>query len=64
MNKKTEKVKENKLPDKNQEAISSLGIQITEQRKQVEYHNVMMLKKKGALEILTELYPEKETSES
>ena len=72
MNKKTEVVEEIKNSnngavepeDKAKEAIENLKVQLQEHLKQAEHHRTMATKAQGALEVLLQLHPEKENSES
>ena len=69
------KVKENNIKDaevteaKDQkldpkEAIENLRVQLKDHLNQAEHHKTMALKAQGALEVLLQLHPEKENSES
>ena len=72
MSKKTEVVEEVKNSnngvaepeDKAKEAIENLKVQLEEHLKQSDYHRTMATKAQGALEVLLQLHPEKENSES
>ena len=72
MSKKTEVIEEVKnsnngtvsSDDKAKEAIDNLRIQLQEHLKQAEHHRTMATKAQGALEVLLQLHPEKENSES
>lgn len=59
---KVTEVKDNKPDPK--EAIETLKVQLQDHLKQAEHHKTMALKAQGALEVLLQLHPEKETSES
>ena len=50
--------------DKAKEAIENLKVQLQEHLKQAEHHRTMATKAQGALEVLLQLHPEKENSES
>ena len=50
--------------DKIREAIENLKVQLEEHLRQSEYHRTMATKAQGALEVLLQLYPEEENSES
>ena len=54
--------KDQKLDPK--EAIETLKVQLQDHLKQAEQHKTMALKAQGALEVLLQLHPEKENSES
>ena len=71
--KKTEQVEEVKTNNvvepvdtdvKAKEAIDNLKLQLEEHLKQSDYHRTMATKAQGALEVLLQLHPEKENSES
>ena len=55
-------VKDDKVDPK--EAIETLRVQLQDHLKQSEYHKTMALKAQGALEVLLQLHPEEEKSES
>ena len=55
-------VKDTKLDP--EEAKETLRVQLQEHLKQAEHHKAMALKAQGALEVLLQLHPEKEKSES
>ena len=46
--------------DKAKEAIDTLRVQLTEHLQQAEHHRTMATKAQGALEVLLQLYPEKQ----
>ena len=71
--KKTETVEEVKTNNvvepvdtdaKAKEAIETLRVQLKEHLQQADYHKTMATKAQGALEVLLQLHPEKENSES
>ena len=71
MSKKTEVMEEVKTnnvavdPDvKAKEAIETLKAQLQEHLRQVDHHRTMATKAQGALEVLLQLHPEEEKSES
>ena len=72
MSKKTEVMEEVKnsnngtvsSEDKAKEAIENLKVQLQEHLRQAEHHRTMATKAQGALEVLLQLHPEKENSES
>ena len=73
MSKKTEvmeEVKTNNVAEpvdtdaKAKEVIDTLRVQLKEHLQQADYHKTMATKAQGALEVLLQLYPEKENSES
>ena len=43
--------------EKAKETIESLSVQLQEHVKQADYHKTMSLKAQGALEVMTQLYP-------
>jgi len=50
--------------EKAQDAIKNLQLQLEEHKKQADYHSTMAVKAQGALEVLLQLHPQKEQSES
>ena len=70
MSKKTETVEEVKTnnvaepEDKSKEAIETLRVQLKEHLQQAEHHRTMATKAQGALEVLLQLYPQEEKSDS
>mgnify|MGYP003122037746 CR=1 FL=1 len=50
--------------EKAKEAINNLQLQLEDHRKQAEHHSTMAVKAQGALEVLLQLHPQKEQSES
>ena len=62
-NKKVETKKENKIPEP-KEVIQTLRTQLEEHNKQAEHHRTMAVKAQGALEVLLQMYPEKDKNES
>ena len=44
--------------DNAKEAIQPLRVQLVEHQKQAEYHSTMAVKAQGALEVLSQLYPQ------
>ena len=46
-----------------EDAKSTLRVQLEEHLKQVEYHRTMATKAQGALEVLLQLYPDKEQND-
>lgn len=66
MAKKDEQVIDAKIVDteaKAKEAIEKLKEQYSSFKEKAEYFETMRLKAEGALEVLTQLYPEKEPNE-
>tara|TARA_Y100001938_G_C8100664_1_gene441437 strand:+ start:876 stop:1091 length:216 start_codon:yes stop_codon:yes gene_type:complete len=55
-------VKDDKLDPK--EAIETLRVQLQDHIKQADHHKTMAVKAQGALEVLLQLHPEEENSES
>ena len=49
---------------KAKEAIETLKVQLKDHLRQAEHHKTMATKAQGALEVLIQLYPEEENSES
>jgi len=73
MSKKTEvmeEVKTNNVAEpvdidvKAKEAIDTLRVQLKEHLQQADYHKTMATKAQGALEVLLQLHPEEEKSDS
>ena len=74
MSKKTEQtmeeVKTNNVAEpvdanvKAKEAIDTLRVQLKEHIQQADYHKTMATKAQGALEVLLQLHPQEENSES
>ena len=50
--------------DKAKEAIETLRVQLTEHLQQAEHHRTMATKAQGALEVLLQLHPQEEKSDS
>ena len=50
--------------DKSKEVIETLRVQLKEHLQQVEYHRTMATKAQGALEVLLQLHPQEEKSDS
>ena len=50
--------------NKAKEAIETLRVQLQEHLRKAEHHRTMGTKAQGALEVLLQLYPEEEPSES
>ena len=50
--------------DKAKEAIETLKVQLNEHLQQAEHHRTMATKAQGALEVLLQLHPQKENSDS
>ena len=50
--------------EKAKEAIDTLRVQLQEHIKQADHHRTMATKAQGALEVLLQLHPEKDNSES
>ena len=49
---------------KAKEAIDTLRVQLKEHLQQADYHKTMATKAQGALEVLLQLHPQEENSES
>ena len=49
---------------KAKEAIDTLRVQLKEHLQQADYHKTMATKAQGALEVLLQLHPEEEKSDS
>ena len=70
MSKKTEEAKEVKTnnvvesEDKSKEVIETLRVQLKEHLQQAEHHRTMATKAQGALEVLLQLHPQEEKSDS
>ena len=73
MSKKTEVIEEVKTNNvvepvntdaKAKEAIDTLRVQLKEHLQQADYHKTMATKAQGALEVLLQLHPEEEKSDS
>ena len=70
MSKITEEVKEVKTnnvvesEDKSKEVIETLRVQLKEHLQQAEHHRTMATKAQGALEVLLQLHPQEEKSDS
>ena len=58
---KVTEVKDNKPDPK--EAIENLRVQLKDHLNQAEHHKTMALKAQGALEVLLQLYPDKEQND-
>ena len=58
-----EKVTNKKTTPSPEDAKSTLRVQLEEHLKQVEYHRTMATKAQGALEVLLQLYPDKEQND-
>ena len=50
--------------DKAKEAIDTLRVQLQEHLQQAEHHRTMATKAQGALEVLLQLHPQEDKSES
>ena len=50
--------------DKSKEVIETLRVQLREHLQQAEHHRTMATKAQGALEVLLQLYPQEEKSDS
>ena len=50
--------------DKAKEAIETLKVQLQEHLQQAEHHRTMATKAQGALEVLLQLHPQEEKSDS
>ena len=50
--------------DKAKEAIDTLRVQLKAHLQQADYHKTMATKAQGALEVLLQLHPQEENSES
>ena len=55
---------ENKDTNKAKEAIETLKVQLKDHLNQAEYHKTMATKAQGALEVLLQLHPEEDKSDS
>ena len=62
---KTNNVAETKetTEDRSKEVIETLRVQLREHLQQAEHHRTMATKAQGALEVLSQLHPEEESSE-
>ena len=64
---KVKEVKTNNVvesEDKSKEVIETLRVQLKEHLQQAEHHRTMATKAQGALEVLLQLHPQEEKSDS
>ena len=67
VDKEVKEVKTNNVAepeDKSKEVIETLRVQLKEHLQQAEHHRTMATKAQGALEVLLQLHPQEEKSDS